>query len=133
MLGGLFSFLGRGGTENGQEDTMVTPWLAANAVKTRLKATSGDTIETPVAELTAVFAASSSSDGRRSLGLSENSVELLGDRVDVVADVESLGGQHAAASSQMDEEAVQRTEPPLARRCKRLVTSVLENLGCGWR
>ena len=115
MLGGLFSFLGRGGTENGQEDTMVTPWLAANAVKTRLKATSGDTIETPVAELTAVFAASSSSDGQQSLGLPERSVELLGDGVDVVADIESLGCHNAAVTLEMDEEAVQRTEHPLAR------------------
>ena len=68
-----------------------------------------------VAELTAVFAASSSSDGRRSLGLSESSVELLGDGVDVVADIESLGCHNAAVPHEMDEEAVQRTEHPLAR------------------
>ena len=59
-------------------------------------------------------------------------MELLGDGVDVVADIESLGCHNAAVPHEMDEEAVHRTEHPLSRWCLRLVTCVLENLGCGW-
>ena len=42
-------------------------------------------------------------------------MELLGDGVDVVADIESLGCHNAAVPHEMDEEAVHRTEHPLAR------------------
>ena len=77
----FFRFSAGGATENGQEDTMVTSWLAANAVKTRLKATSGDTKKTPCRGIDGGF---SSSDGQQSLGLPESSVELLGKGIDVV-------------------------------------------------